>query len=204
MLRNLTRRIGNWRGIRDAAARVGFDVAVTTPERDTLQSQLVHARCADVMLSIHGNALTWMIMMEGDLPLGHPMRRRNASSCHHVVELRHFGRPFKRRMNPYELMASSCGLGYTSVKAEGVEFDPQYANRARALKKALLRNAIPPNEAFVFQTALYEESTVRASLEGVYVKVMRCLRSDGNTIGERVVGTNHLRRQFNHTRLNGE
>jgi hypothetical protein len=152
LLRNKTRIIGNAVELARVATEVGFDVEVMTPEREPVERQARAARYADVMMGIHGQALTWMILMDAV----------NATHCKQVVELRHYGRKLRRVHNVYEVLAADNYVMYRSASAIDATFDPRYVSSQLGEKHIMMRKPFPHRyRGFSWQTAYYSEQEVR-------------------------------------------
>ena len=167
LLRRKTRPLGDADVIIKMARDAGFNLAVLTPEREPLATQVLMARYADIIVGVHGMALGWVFMMDSE---------RNPH-CRRLLELRHFGRPFKNVHNVYEVFASDNLLQYWSLSPRRVVFDPQYVPLAREAIRLLKRKSFPHGlEAFMHQTPFYEEKVVAAAFAQHFSELKQCLQ----------------------------
>lgn len=177
MLRNKTRLIGEPHIIVELAQRVGFDVHVMTPEFETVAMQVRAARYADVMVGMHGQALTWMAMMDGE----------TAPHCRQVIELRHYGRKFRGIHNVYELLAADSYLYYHSILPGDVQFFEKEIGDPEMEKKLLLKKSFPHRlGGFFYQTAYYSKRALHRTLQEAYDAAMICAVSGGWKVARNV------------------
>ncbi|CUG90833.1 Hypothetical protein, putative [Bodo saltans] len=185
LLRNKTRIIGNPDEIARIASAVGFDVEVMTPEHETVERQARAARYAHVVMAIHGQALTWMMMMDSVV----------ATHCRQVVELRHYGRKLRRVHNVYELVAADNYVMYRTVGAVDAVFDPKYVSSQTAEKALLMRKPFPHRyRGFSWQTAFYSAHEVRHVLRKAFDHARTCeqLRGKKYTLTAHDIGKSDL------------
>ncbi|CUG90834.1 Hypothetical protein, putative [Bodo saltans] len=169
-LRTTTRLIWRVDEMIAMAKAVGFDVLVLFPERYNLTVQATSARYADVVMAIHGAALTWIALLD---------TRGRFSHCREVIELCHYGRPFKRVHNVYEVLAADNQLWYTRLAPTGVLFDANVIpGKYQRQEKKLLNKKSFPHEllGFRYQTAVYDMPTIARALQSSFDRVSSCLR----------------------------
>jgi hypothetical protein len=170
MLRNKTRIVGNAEEIARIASTVGFDVEVMTPEHEPVERQARAARYAHVVMAIHGQALTWMMLMDTVV----------ATHCRQVVELRHYGRKLRRVHNVYELVAADNYIMYRNVGAVDAVFDAKYVSSQNGEKALLMRKPFPHRyRGFSWQTAFYSVHEVRHVLQKAFEHARMCDRLQG-------------------------
>jgi hypothetical protein len=112
LIRNKTRQLGDAKEVERVARRIGFHVHVMAPESVPIALQARAARYTDVLVGVHGQALTWMFLVDGTI----------AKHCRAVVELRFYGRKLRGMNNVFESMASDSWLSYERIKPTSVEF----------------------------------------------------------------------------------
>lgn len=165
LLRKSTRLLGNVDEMVTIARSVGFNVMVFTPESHPIPLQARAARYADVMVAVHGQALTWLLMMDGV----------KATSCREVLELQHYGRPFKRVHNVYELLASDSRLKYRRIPPSAVSFDESIENPTEE-KRQLNKKSFPHLlRGFFHQTVFFQPEIVHSALSKAFQRVSQCL-----------------------------
>lgn len=170
ILRTSTRVLGDAEAIEQMAQRVGFHVHVMVAERFSIALQARAARYADVIMAVHGQALTWLVMMDGT----------RASHCREVVELQFFGKPLQGFHNCYEVMAADSYLRYTRVAPTAVQF----LNRCRGgngdcseWRSLMLTTNFPQvHEAFHKQKVFFRHTDrLYRRLQAVYERVSTCI-----------------------------
>jgi hypothetical protein len=169
-LRSTTRLVWKIDEMVAAAKAVGFHVLVLHPEHHNLTVQARSARYADVVMAMHGAALTWISMVDTQGRFAH---------CREVIELCHYGRPFKRVHNVYELLAADNRLWYTRIAPTGALFDANVIplklqrHERRMLNKRSFPHDLP---GFRHQTAVFDMPTVERALRSSFDRVSTCLR----------------------------
>ncbi|CUG86130.1 membrane-associated protein, putative [Bodo saltans] len=136
---------------------------VTTVAFETLSSadQFGAARYADVMLGMHGAAMTYLYMMD---PMNH---------CRSVIELLPWAAWSKVRHNCE--FGDLCNITVDQIEANGVHFGPSV--RQRKVQKRLLRQAhknIHELPGFNDQTAFHPLSKIRDALLAAKRRWMSC------------------------------
>ena len=150
------------------AKDIGFNVLAVYPEDLSPEVQLHTSRYADILVAIHGMALTWMLAMDG---FSNPY-------CRRVVELRYFGRKLKGYHNVYETMASNSRLAYEGWSAVDATFDPQKVWNPVAEKAQLRKKAFPHSlPGFMYQTAYYNLGAAKSRFQAHYEALRHCLAS---------------------------
>lgn len=164
-LRNKSRLIYKPERIAAVAREIGFRVTVMTPEQVSLEKQARAARYADVLMAMHGQALTWVALMDS-------VREPH---CRELVELTHFGKPFRRVDNVYETLAHDNNVTYRRIVATDVVFPSTIQNPSRE-RKALTTKRFPHFiDGFHNQTAIHDLKVVRRVLEESFRSVKACL-----------------------------
>ncbi|CUE55164.1 membrane-associated protein, putative [Bodo saltans] len=149
LLRNRTRELGDADAVIAMARAAGFHVHVMVPDRETIALQARAARYADLMMGVHGQALTWSLMMDGT----------RASHCREVVELTGFGRPLRGMQNVFEVLAADSYLRYTRTQPVDVDFVGATCGPCPALRKILLTAKFPQTRrAFNWQRVWFGAS----------------------------------------------
>lgn len=174
LLRSATRVLGDATNITQMATSIGFLVHVMFPEQETLTLQARAARYSDVMVAVHGQALTWSLLMDASSPRAH--------HCREVVELMFFGKPLRGMQNVFEVIAADNYLRYQRIPPSAVEWlgdcsrDGCSGWRHVMLKAKYpqLRTAFNKQRVF-FTTNEQASSALRAALEAVHTRVARCL-----------------------------
>ncbi len=167
LLRRKTRLIGDVAHIIALAEDVGFNVEALYPEDLPTVVQLHTARYADILVGIHGMALTWLLAMDG-------FSRPN---CRRVIELRYYGRKLKGYHNVYHTMASNSQLGYESWTAVDAAFDPTKVFNPAAEKAQLRKKSFPHQlPGFMHQTAYYNLKEAKIRFQSHFESLQHCLR----------------------------
>ncbi|CUG90830.1 membrane-associated protein, putative [Bodo saltans] len=168
ILRNKTRRVADGERIALAARTAGFDTAILVAENATALAQAHAARHADVLVAVHGQGLTWMVMMDGvSIP-----------RCRFVLELRHYGRKLKGVHNVYELLAADQHLRYLGIPPDDVSFDADLLPswRVSRAKLRLARRTFPQTlPEFNAQILHYDLDNMLRVLQHVYRQVAECV-----------------------------
>jgi hypothetical protein len=125
------RRIGNIDRIEAIATEIGFNVATVYFENMAPDVQFHLSRYADVLVAIHGMALTFVANMDGDLGY------RKPSSCKTLVELMHWVNPTKFWY--YQEMAPLSNVQLRRILPVDVSFGPSVVSKSKE-KRNLLKN----------------------------------------------------------------
>jgi hypothetical protein len=162
ILRRNSRLIANVENITDVASKLGYCVKAISFESLSSRDQFVAARYADVMLGMHGAALTYLYMMD---PTG---------SCRTVVELLPWvdGRKVQHNAEFGKL----CNITVEQVDANGVAFGPSVTNKKQ--QKRFLRQAhknIHQLSGFNDQTAFHSLSRIRDALVNAKHRLGACI-----------------------------
>jgi hypothetical protein len=166
LIQRKRRSIGPIMEIFEAAENMGFDVVFTFFDSLPLRSQFCLARFADVLLSIHGMAMTWGFAMDGTT-----MASRG---CRTVIELRHFVRPFPLIMQFSRHIASSANLSHVEIEATGCRFGPTVRSPAKE-RTRLLGHSFPIGlKGFHDQVAFYNVSEVKQAMQAAFVRAKSC------------------------------
>jgi hypothetical protein len=166
LLRRKTRQLGDADAIIKMARDAGFNLAVLTPEREPLATQLLMARYADIIVGVHGMALGWVFMMDSE---------RNPH-CRRLLELRHFGRPLRNIHNVYKIVSIDNLLQYWSIDAKSVTFDPKKVRHPEYEKKMLKYKKFPHSlYGFSYQRPRYDLKEVNESFWKHLSELRACL-----------------------------
>jgi hypothetical protein len=166
LLRNRTRELGDPEVVVGFAQRAGFNVHVMIPEREPIVLQARAARYADVMVAVHGQALTWSMMMDGT----------RATHCREVIELTGFGRSLRGMQNVFESIAADSYLKYSRTHPADVDFVNVSCDTPACpwLRRTLLTSKFPQTKkAFGWQRVWFRGSR---ALETLMLKVFQSTR----------------------------
>jgi hypothetical protein len=167
LLRNRTRELGDADAVVAMARAAGFHVHVMVPERESIAQQARAARYADLMMGVHGQALTWSIMMDGTA----------AMHCREVLELTGFGRPLRGMQNVFEVLAADSFLKYSRTQPADVDFVGSTCGQCPALRKILLTAKFPQTRrAFNWQRVWFGASReLPLLLQKSFDSLQKCL-----------------------------
>ncbi|CUG79195.1 transmembrane protein, putative [Bodo saltans] len=172
------RRIGNFDKIEVMAKEIGFNVATVYFENMAPDAQFHLSRYADVLVGIHGMALTFVANMDGEFRgvSDHESTGTASvatSSCKTLVELMHWINPTKFYI--YREMAQLSGVAFSRLLPTSVSFGSSVENPAK--EKVLLqkRNYYWWSlKGFDDQTVVFHEGQVRDVLLEAYQRAKRC------------------------------
>jgi hypothetical protein len=167
LLRNRTRELGDADAVVAMARAAGFHVHVMVPERESIAQQARAARYADLMMGVHGQALTWSMMMDGTA----------ATHCREVLELTGFGRPLRGMQNVFEVLAADSYLKYSRTQPADVDFVGSTCGQCPALRKILLTAKFPQTRrAFNWQRVWFGASReLPLLLQKSFDSLQKCL-----------------------------
>jgi hypothetical protein len=176
------RRIGNVDRIEALARELGFNVAAVYFESMTPGEQFHLSRYADVLVGIHGMALTFVANMDGDLTgrqkkaegtlEATPPRRPGRRLCKTLVELMHWVNP--ARFWYYQEMAPLSNVYLDRVLPADVQFGPSVVNKVRE-RRVLLKNTFWWGlKGFDDQTAFHDARAIERALRDAMIRWKSC------------------------------
>jgi hypothetical protein len=169
-LRRKTRTLEGSAEILQMALSAGFNVQVMFTEDHSFEVQARAARYADVILAVHGQAMVWLLMMDGV----------KASHCRIVIELQYFGVPLKGFNNVYEVMCADSYIRYYSIPAVAAKFFGKACNEANHFcahwgASMLHTNSPTTHPAFHGQSVFPSHPKLVRVLSRAFEKVKECL-----------------------------
>ncbi|CUG86711.1 membrane-associated protein, putative [Bodo saltans] len=169
-LRRKTRTLEGSAEILQMAISAGFNVLVMFTEDHSYAVQARAARYADVILAVHGQAMVWLMMLDGV----------KASHCRFVIELQYFGVPLKGFNNVYEVMSADSCIRYYSIPAVAAKFFGKNCNEANHFcanwgAAMLHTNSPTTHPAFHGQSVYPSHPRLVRVLRRVFEKVSECL-----------------------------